>query len=285
MLADGEGPGGWTPYSKCRISFLIALPLLTLQILFLVDIHGWSELFGYGLGMIVQPIAVVFWLAFLAGELVFRGKCARAIHKVPWFSAVMALAFTLFFGAGTLARSLVLRIPGWCLVSQAVEWPPTPEWRNKPRDGFFLRLYGRGNETSYEFSSGTLGWHGEETVGFSDIELKPLTFGRWEDGKMIVIPGSHQALRAGLNASNLEDENLDLLAADMWMVLQHAIKGEPLSSAGGGTGPLDVQPFGNEDVVLGGVLWMIAVVIIIGIIGQVTLPKADASRGKKLGVG
>jgi hypothetical protein len=252
-----------------RVSILAVLPLLVLQLVFLADVQGWSVALSYGLIALVVPASIVGLLAFLATESYLRAKYLAGIRRFPWFTPIVATALLTFFHVGEWAKPVVIGNAEWCRVNQVIKW-------TTPKDGFFvLVLVGRGNVADHEFSSAYLNWSGDEPAGISDIDFKPIQFGWWDGYNHISADATPDELRKRLAPSGLSDDQLDSLTPAIWAVLQQANDGESVSSSTAKVDPVWDAPFGDEHVILGGVVWMVVLVMLFLTIGQLTLTKPE----------
>lgn len=215
----------------------------------------------------VVPAAIICLLGCLAIESHLRTKHLTGFQRFPWFTPIVAAALLTFFYVGEWAKPVVMRNPQWCRVNQAIEW-------TTPNEGYFvLVLVGRGNVADYEFSSAYLNWSGNEPAGISDIDFKPIQFGWWEGYNQISADATPDELRKRLAPSGLSDDQLDTLTPTIWAVLQQANDGESVSSPTAKVDPVWDAPFGDEHVILGGVMWMVVLVMLFLTIGQLTLAK------------
>lgn len=249
------------------ISILAVLPLLILKLTFLADVQGWSVALGYGLIFLVMPAFIFGLLVFLAIESYLRTKYLAGLQRFPWFTPIVATALLAFFYVGEWAKPVVMRNPQWCRVNQAIEW-------TTPNDGFFvLVLVGRGNVAHHEFSSAYLNWSGDEPAGISDIDFNPIRFGWWEGYDHVFVNATPDELRKRLTSSGLSDDQLDSLTPAIWDVLRQANDGESVTSSTAKVDPVWDAPFGDEHVILGGVAWMVILLLLFQAIGQLTLTK------------
>jgi len=250
------------------VSVLAVFPLLILKLIFLSDVQGWSVALGYGLIVLAFPAGILGLLAFVGVESYLRNKYLTGIQRFPWFTPIVAAALLTFFYVGEWAKPVVIRNPQWCRVNQVIEW-------TKPNGRFVLVLVGRGNVVDHEVSSAYLNWSGDEPAGISDIDFKPIRFGWWEGYDHVFVDATPDELRKRLAPSGLSADQVDTLTSAIWDVLQQANDGESVSSSTAKVDPVWEAPFGDEHVKLGGVVWMIVLLMLFLTIGQLTVTKPE----------
>lgn len=254
------------------LSAAIALPLVFAKLILLVDVNQAVEALSYGLFFAVWLGFLAYGVAHLIVELVLRGRYMEGWRRWPWFTVVVAPALVSYWMIGGWVRPIVLHNPDWCRVTQRVDWPTSSE------DKFILMLVGRGNVTEHEFRSGYLNWTGDEPAGISTIRFDPMEFGWWEGYDQVFVHGDQASLRARIAPSGLPEGEIEDLCAAMLEVLEMAAAGREVSSPRGRVDVVHEYPFGNEDVVLGGIVWMVLVVGLLVPVGQVTLVARRADR-------
>jgi hypothetical protein len=253
------------------VSMLAALPLLLLQFIYLLDVNGWSVELSYGLSLVVFPAIALGLLMYFGIESYLRAKRFDGIRGFPWFTLIGLFGLLSFFHAGEWFKPLVLRNPNWCRVYQVVEW-------TIPASGCYtLVLVGRGNTSDYEFTSAYLNWSGSEPASISKVEFRPIRFGEWEGCDHVVVDASSDELHRRLVPSGLSGAQLASLSPAIWDVLQKVDAGKTVSSATGNVQPIRDAPFGNEHVVLGGIAWMVVLLLLFVLVGRMTLEGLTAA--------
>ena len=246
-------------FQAAGIPTVAALPWLLLMLILLSDVQKWAVELSHGLAVLVVPAGGVALLVFGIAEARFRGKHLAGAQQLTWFTPIVAIGLLTFFFVGEWAKPIVMRNPQWCRVYQGIEWTVSDD------ESFALMLWGRGNAAEHEFRSAYLNWSGDEPAGISSIELRPIRFKS--------VDATLDKLRKRLAESGLPGERLDSLAPAIWDVLQQANDGKPISASAATVDPVQDQPRGDEHVVLGGVIWMLALVSAFLIVGQLTLVK------------
>lgn len=265
------------------IALLAAAPYLLLQLVFLADIQGWSAALGYGLFLILFPAVFVGWAILLGLEIWKRRRLPVGRFRVPAFS-LCGLCFILtFFHIGVWLRPIVLSVPQWCRVNQKVEWgtqKPNKKYGGTHR--YILMLVGRGNETHHSFTSAYLNWTGDEPAGIPNISLTDMTFGHWEGYDLVTYPASLQALRERIQNSDLTNERVDEISSEIWLIAQQVRRNQPVSAPDGQVDPIWAAPFGDEDAILGGIIWILLLLGLYQMIGILTLPRSKKDRAEQM---
>jgi hypothetical protein len=256
------------------IALLAAAPYLGLQLIFLLDIQGWSEALGYGLFFILFPAVFAGWIVLFVVELVKRRHLPAGRYRLPAFSLCGICFLLMFFHVGVWLRPVVLSVPSWCRVNQKIEWSTQkPNEKYGGKNSYILMLVGRGNEAHHSFTSAYLNWTGDQPAGLPNISFTDRTFGHWEGYDLITYPASLQALRDRLRSSELPQERVDAISSEIWQIIQQVGSNKRPSVSDGQVDPIWTGPFGDEDVVLGGITWMLLLLGVFQVIGILTLPR------------
>ena len=117
--------------------------------------------------------------------------------------------------------------------------------------------------------------HRMDRAGISDIDFKPIRIGWWEGYDHVFVDAPPDELRQRLAPSGLSDDQLDTLNPAIWDVLQQANDGKSVSSSTAKVDPVWDAPFGDEHTILGGVAWMVVLLMLFLTIGQLTLMKPE----------
>lgn len=259
------------------LAILAAAPYLVLQIIVLSDIQGWTIALTYGLFFIVFPAVFVGWAIMLGIEIIKRRRLPEGRCRIPAFAICGICFLLLFFHIGVWLRPLILRVPQWCRVLQSVEWST-----DKPNDKYgvnhryILILSGRGNEKNHVFTSAHLNWTGDEPAGISNLRFDDLTMSYQTGGNYASIPLSLKTLRERLIHSELPLPRVDDISSEIWTVVQQARSHQPVALSDGNVNAVWTDVFGNEDTVLGGVVWMLLLVATFQLMAILTLPQNDS---------
>lgn len=249
------------------VSFLAAVPLLALKVIYLSDVQGWDNHLAFGLTLPVLAIVGLGWPLYLITECVLRSIHPRTTRLSPWFSAVAFISLMAFIFAGELARPIVLLNPNWCRVYQVIQW------EHISNGSYTLVTVGKGNLMNHETNSAYLNWPGDESAGLSNIHFSSFTFSWWDNNDQVASEGTFDTLYERIARSGLPENELQILTAEIWGVLQQVQHGRPISAPNAKIEPMVEAPFGDEHTYIGGMAWMAVVTLLFLIVGTMTLYK------------
>lgn len=96
---------------------------------------------------------------------------------------------------------------------------------------------------------------------------------------MILFPavfvggGILQALRDRIRNSVLTHKRIDEISSEIWLITQQVRKNQPVSVSDGQVDPIWTALFGDEDAILGGIIWILLLLGFFQMIGILTLPR------------
>lgn len=258
------------------VALVAASPYVALQAAtVLLDL---AFLFAYGLFNVAIPVIAIVWLLHFAIEVKWRRRLLPGFRRVPWLALAAGLALPFFLSTGAWIRPIVMDVPSWCRASQTVEWTTSLPHPELERHSFTLVLVGTGTRNEYRFSTGYLNWTGTEPAGFTSVRLNPIAF-QYEYYEPH-HDGTLQLLRQRIGDSRLPDGKVDRIAEQIWDVLIQGQEGHELKAPDANVEAVRSAPSKQQDVTLGGLIWMTAILLALQIVGQLTLGPFGTFFGK-----
>ncbi|MGJ8656242.1 MAG: hypothetical protein ACSHX6_07315 [Akkermansiaceae bacterium] len=195
------------------------------------------------------------------------------MFRTPWFSLAGLVFLVTFFPAGEWARPVVEKIPGWCRVRQVVKWETSKlDERYGGGHRYVLVLTGRGNIEHHDFTSGYLNWTGDQSAGFSGVDLDDLTFSKWVGYDHVTVPATFDAVCERVRSSTLPEEEVMRISGEIWKVMEQARNDSPISVSSGIVDPVWDAPYDDENVLLGASIWSTLLLGVFQVIAWRSLP-------------
>ncbi len=263
---------------RFAVSAVAAVPFLALQAAFMA-VDSSFQIFGIAIlefGIIPVAIPVFFaWCVYLGIEYWWRLKSReKKVLAFGWTGGLFLLGFLLPAAA---VRPLLEQIPRLCRATQAIAWTtslPDPRWNGNHR--FVLVLIGTGTRENHRFTSAYLDWSGEANAEFTSIRLEPLSFQYDNYQRHHVL--SAQALRERLSESGLPTAELDAISHDLMQVLENAARDKPIVAQLAKVRQVESSLEDDPDLVLGGVIWMVALFAVFQYVGYLTVGRPREER-------
>jgi hypothetical protein len=251
-----------------------ASPLLFLQMAFIGDPDGWFVAFRYGAFSATVVLVMIGWCGYTFIE--YRWRVRKGESSDPLYGAISAPLLLTFFVPSIVVSPLVRQMPQLCRVTQSINWTtsvPNPQWASN--HSFVLVLSGSGTTEDYCFTHGFMNWTGDESAGLTSVDFSPISF--QYDYYEPSHPGSLEVLRKRMSAANIPKDELDVLSAEIWNLLQRVNQRNTVGSTSGVVDDIYCEVDGEWDFVIGGVIWMVIVFFAFQIVGLLTIKRSEPS--------
>jgi len=250
---------------RLGIALAASLPFALLQLVFIGDPLNWQILlFAYGMIALMAPLIFVTWCVYCFAE--YRLRLEYGIRPTPSFALAGGTLLLAFILPAGFVSPILQTIPSFCRVTQSIEWStskPHEEWN--AYQGFVLVLIGRGTKEDHCFTTGYMNWTGREPAGFTSIEFSPVTF--QEQYYAPRIPGSYEYLKARMATSGIPDDELKTISKDVWQIVSHVNEGLEIRPSTGTASTLISHIDDQWDFVIGGWIWILALVSVFSLVG------------------